>query len=694
MPGDGGKQIGIGEQNAGQNVNNYFAPAARPGESTNFPAASVSRNSNFVGRTKELADLHAKLAGGDVAVFHAVTADGGFGKSQLAIEYAYVYAAEYTGRWFITAATPATADADGRSILTALGETPPQESDAVAARVSQLLSQSRHLLILDDVQDLAEAKRRYALSAPARLLATTRRRVLPRSGFVPLQLDVLTTQDAVDLLRKGRAELCAPEHETSLARIAERLHYHALAVSLAGAYFDKYPGVFPDELLRRLENAPVGTDADLLATVDPSEVDARFRRGVAETLLLHVPTLGEPTDETETRTQTLLAAASLIAPRAIPPSLLLEAAGATVNDAALDPLVSVSILRYGEAKDAAMLSIHGLSQQVVIVRLLATEQGQRIVTTAAFTLLAVLLNAFSEEALERPEHWTSLDYLSPHAETLVRTHLAGFEHWGVALLLIRAGTFALEARFRAEDASAMFVEAERILRTADGDHRSLLANCVGQIGTTLMGRGDLDGALQKLTESERLHQMAHGDGHPDVASAANNIAYVLMQRGDRSAALVKYKEAERIHRAAHGDDHPSVATVVNNIGYLLQGYGDLDAALAKFAEAERINRAAYGDRHPKVAIDVNNIGTILKERGAFAGARAKYQEALDIFLEAYAGRGEQVLTAAANLVAVGGDPVGHARQIGGDAMAAELLEALREYLAAKGRLDLLPPGGG
>lgn len=68
------------------------------------------------------------------AVFHALTSDGGFGKSQLAIEYAFRHRRYYAGTWFIDASSAAAADRDGRNILIALGEPVPAESDAVAGR--------------------------------------------------------------------------------------------------------------------------------------------------------------------------------------------------------------------------------------------------------------------------------------------------------------------------------------------------------------------------------------------------------------------------------------------------------------------------------------------------------------------------------------------------------------------------------
>ncbi|MEM1011284.1 MAG: hypothetical protein AAGI46_03575 [Planctomycetota bacterium] len=82
----------VDKNEGGIHYHNYAAATPEPGDPSNFPSAGVSRNDDFVGRTRELDDLHAALVGGeDVAVFHAVSGDGGFGKSQLAVEYAYLH---------------------------------------------------------------------------------------------------------------------------------------------------------------------------------------------------------------------------------------------------------------------------------------------------------------------------------------------------------------------------------------------------------------------------------------------------------------------------------------------------------------------------------------------------------------------------------------------------------------------------
>ena len=70
------------------------------------------KNKNFTGRDRELAEIHKALHGPDsllygqrILVLHGF---GGIGKTQLAIQYAYIHQKDYTSVWWINASTTQT----------------------------------------------------------------------------------------------------------------------------------------------------------------------------------------------------------------------------------------------------------------------------------------------------------------------------------------------------------------------------------------------------------------------------------------------------------------------------------------------------------------------------------------------------------------------------------------------------------
>ena len=70
------------------------------------------KNKNFTGRDRELAEIHQSLHSPDIpladqriVVLHGL---GGIGKTQLAIQYAYIHQKEYTSIWWVNASTTQT----------------------------------------------------------------------------------------------------------------------------------------------------------------------------------------------------------------------------------------------------------------------------------------------------------------------------------------------------------------------------------------------------------------------------------------------------------------------------------------------------------------------------------------------------------------------------------------------------------
>src|SRR5271170_2838639 len=110
---------------------NRAGSARSRGEKAPF-AVPFLRNPSFVGREDDLARLHALLQKGAAVGVRpaALTGMGGIGKTQLAVEYAYRYAAAYPGGvYWVNAAQPLQAEFARLAIVVGLsaGEGPESE---------------------------------------------------------------------------------------------------------------------------------------------------------------------------------------------------------------------------------------------------------------------------------------------------------------------------------------------------------------------------------------------------------------------------------------------------------------------------------------------------------------------------------------------------------------------------------------
>ena len=203
------------------------------------------KNDNFTGRDRELAEIHRVLNSADatisqrrVMVLHGL---GGMGKTQLAIQYAYIHQKDYTSVWWVNASTTQTLSQGYLGIAQQLlshhtqkavaGLKPGSASIAVAlglpsgavnkdgelnasgditriikAMISWFAAEdnSRWLLIFDNYDDLRNVNIFDFLhpSTLGSILITSRSRDTCRIGKA-LEVQEVTEEEALEILRKS-----------------------------------------------------------------------------------------------------------------------------------------------------------------------------------------------------------------------------------------------------------------------------------------------------------------------------------------------------------------------------------------------------------------------------------------------------------------------------------------------------------
>src|SRR3954468_8663621 len=148
-----------------------------------------------------LAELRRRLrTGGGTLVVQALYGLGGVGKTQLALEYAHRFAADYDLVWWIDAEQPVLI-ADQLSALAARLDLPagPTVGDTVDRLFAELRARGRWLLIFDNVehpQDVAD----YRPGGAGHVLITSR---FPGWGALGgrLEVDVLARAETVGGVR-------------------------------------------------------------------------------------------------------------------------------------------------------------------------------------------------------------------------------------------------------------------------------------------------------------------------------------------------------------------------------------------------------------------------------------------------------------------------------------------------------------
>jgi hypothetical protein len=213
-----------------------------------------SRNPIFTGREQLLTHLADTLMTGGVVALtppqvQAISGLGGIGKTQLAIEYAYRHRQDYQAI-FWTRADTTDAVIDGYGEIAHLLQLPEQQSYnhllVVKAVQEWFRTQTRWLLILDNVDDLTLARTYLPSTFGGHILLTTRAQSMGTlaEGIEVHTLDVGT--GALLLLRRvgllaadALSETALPSDLALASAITEEVGGLPLALDQAGAYIEE-----------------------------------------------------------------------------------------------------------------------------------------------------------------------------------------------------------------------------------------------------------------------------------------------------------------------------------------------------------------------------------------------------------------------------------------------------------------------
>jgi hypothetical protein len=155
----------------------------------------------FAGRQDELKSLHrAFRAKGSTSAVQVISGLGGLGKTRLAIEYAWRYAADYDLVWWIRAEDPATMRGDYAELAGELGLPSEKDDQAIAALRQELRRRRDWLLIFDNAEDPGELFSLLPDRHQGHVLITSRRREWQHTE--DRRLDVLSTEAAVGYLQQ------------------------------------------------------------------------------------------------------------------------------------------------------------------------------------------------------------------------------------------------------------------------------------------------------------------------------------------------------------------------------------------------------------------------------------------------------------------------------------------------------------
>ncbi|MGV9887219.1 FxSxx-COOH system tetratricopeptide repeat protein [Streptomyces sp. NPDC003395] len=558
------------------------APAARLPGPRHRPATYrlPPRNTHFTGRDAILRELRHRLTSDGEGAMQVVHGLGGVGKTQLAVEYAYLYRSKYRFVAFVDAEDPDLVPLQFAALARELGLAE-VSSDQVVPRVYGALRDHRPWLIIFDNGErpgpLLDALPSGDLGSGGHLIVTTRLRGWSgRAGVV--DLDVFSRQEAVELLTRRVSGMTAAVAD----RIAEHLGDLPLALEQAAGYMD-YHHTAPAEYLALLASRLEDMIALGELTDRPAVVVATLWRLSVRKLQSQRP-----------QAMRLLELCALLAPEPIPldlfgdgkEPLIAAAADPVAWDTTVGALAGLGLARRG----ASSLVLHRLVQAAI-----RAAMPDDVLTDARTRLCRALLAAVPHDIHGDSQAPTRWQELLPHVLAVTKDEPPAECTAQAATLLRLASAFLLSIG----EHSVALPLCDRALAIDES-----LGQRDTEIGFDLItqaqihrDRGAPERARPLAERALGLHESCLPADSPAIATDLATLARIRHLLGDHEAAVPLAERALRIDEAAYGPDDPYVSFDLIALASVHLDLGDHAVAVPLISRALRIREASYAPDH-------------------------------------------------------------------------------------------------
>ncbi len=166
-----------------------------------------------------------------------------------------------------------------------------------------------------------------------------------------------------------------------------------------------------------------------------------------------------------------------------------------------------------------------------------------------------------------------------------------------------------------------FVRADSLYRLAISTYREfhstpdrLLVSMLGDWGTLLRDRRDLENSSRVLKEAVEMCKTVIGENTKEYATSLSNLGPVLQDLHETAAAESVYRKALEIGIRVNGEEHLDVSYTQNNLAFVLMEKGDMQGAEKLLQQSLSIRRKTLGADHPEVAVGQINLAGLLLRR--------------------------------------------------------------------------------
>lgn len=581
----------------------------------------LARNPYFTGREKELQEVKTCLDTGTGGL--AISATGGSGKTQLAVEYAYRQREQYRAVFWVPAASSALLHRAYSEIarLLDLPEQGQQEQRLIVRTVVDWLARQRDwLLILDDVGDVSLLKHMVPQTHHGHLLLTTRNGTTGKLAR-RVRLKKLSSEEGCHLLlhRCGRlpsegAEQSTEAESQAAGQIVALLDALPLALELAGAYIAATScsmAGYLERLRLQKEGGDQRVAAPMRKTVQLAcENIGKANPGALD--LLHLCAFLAPQEIAET----LLTASLPLLPKTMQKALGSDPR----RESALTLLQHYALITRDQAGASLLMQ---REVQATLQAAAPAEMGQ----ARAELAIHVIGSLFTSLDIN---DWQACQHLLTHAQACIplleRCQIQPAEG---AWLLHHAGWY-LYVRGDYALAQAYEEQALIIYRALFGEGHIKTAMILNNLAVTHEARGRTKEALTLHEQALAIRRKTLGEKHLETASSLHNLASLSHEQGQYEQAFSLWQEALAIQRELLSNEHADVASTLTFLAMVCSARKDDMQALSLYEQALPIRRKVLGNTHPETLALLSDISHVYLSLHRFEEAEALLHQVLTL----------------------------------------------------------------
>ncbi len=571
------------------------------------------QNPNFTGRKNLLEELRHDLSHDVAALLPAALHGlGGVGKTQLAIEFAHRFAANYELVWWIKAAELALVRASLEELAGELGVTPGGDTETTVRGVIDALRRGRPykrwLLIFDNADDPDELQQ-YLPELGGHVIVTSRNRKWS-SAAKTIPVDVFTREESIELIRHREPKISTQ----AAARLAERLGDLPLVIEQAAAW-QSQTGMSADAYLELFEKAHDRLLKENLPPDYPNSVAVTWRLGFEQLMAV------------STTAAQLLQLSAFFGPQPI--SIHILAAGqhvadmptglaAAMQDTFLLHTAIRDIGRYALASADSVdenLQVHPLVQLVLRDQIPPEEQEHQ--RDLVHHLLAVANPGDPDDR----ENWPRLAEVNQH---IVRS-VGMIEGRGDSVRQVIVDQIRyLYVRGDYESSRSLGETALLVWWDMYGADDALTLMACRQLGNSWRALGQTD--VARVYNKDTLDRMGRVFGPDDerTLELANSYGADLRIHGDLNEARRLDEDNLERHRRVLGPDKRATLRSENNLAVDLRLAGQFRDALAIDEDIYQRRRSTLGAADQETLFSRCMVARDLRGCG-------QYREALDLY---------------------------------------------------------------